>query len=363
MQPAPPTCVQRWTSSGQRLPALDADLIPMTGGSNGGISPSNSPMEGLFTYVSPMGTNISPSSDLARSHYSISKPGLDEMVLQMEQAYAETRLAISRAPRRVLMLVLNSLLDDYGDHLLASISAKLEAAVAVSTGSPMRSAASATARTPQRMGSNSSLSTPHKKSKSYKGKEEEEQEMCTVHNTMRSMKHLQPNPATGRMECIHGFHCLVDTPVASSLTEKKSEFTVTSPAFEKSSSKQQTNNILEGFNGLGPHVQGPRALFQDPHMPLHPHTTTSQLQLQHEHLKMQQQHLQEQLVNQAIQSDPNGFFSPGSHLFAAPAFSTSAVKQSPVQPEVYESLLVDAEEDDEGGTNTLNAFVNSLGDD
>lgn len=167
------------------------------------------------------GSLASPDQHMDSPHAALS----EDQIHMIEQTFVETKVLLSQSSRSVLLMVLNSLLDDYGVNMLGPITARLEAAAnyvssphAVSPMVASQAAASTTAaaRTPQRIsptpGNRSSTPTPsRRKSKAHKSKEEE-QDMCMVHHNMRAIKHLQVNPVTEQLECIHGFHCLVTTP-------------------------------------------------------------------------------------------------------------------------------------------------------
>ncbi|KPI84202.1 hypothetical protein ABL78_6742 [Leptomonas seymouri] len=153
---------------------------------------------------------------------------------QLEQAYNQTCYLLQQCSHNALLTVLMSLLNDYPTTLVQPIRARVEQVLAHPMSPSVSSRQSNSVRKP---GSNfvpnsgaapwtpsnmhgSAAQTPtangtpgaHRRGRGHKGKEEE-QEMCSIHNNMRAMKHLQLNLATGLYECIHGFHCLVDGPV------------------------------------------------------------------------------------------------------------------------------------------------------
>ncbi|KAG5479497.1 hypothetical protein LSCM1_04763 [Leishmania martiniquensis] len=155
---------------------------------------------------------------------------------QLEHAYNQTCYMLQQCSHSALLTVLMSLLNDYPTTLVQPIRMRVEQVLAHQM-SPSASGrvtmpgrrandfvpnSSAAPWTPSNMRGNAPLTpmanstTPsHRRGRGHKGKEEE-QEMCSIHNNMRAMKHLQLNASTGLYECIHGFHCLVDGPADAS---------------------------------------------------------------------------------------------------------------------------------------------------
>ncbi|KPA78358.1 hypothetical protein ABB37_06482 [Leptomonas pyrrhocoris] len=150
---------------------------------------------------------------------------------QLEQAYSHTCYLLQQCSHNALLTVLMSLLNDYPTTLVQPIRVRVEQVLAQQMSPSASSRPSNSARKP---GNNfvpnssaapwtpsnvhgSAAQTPtasgtpggHRRGRGHKAKEEE-QEMCSIHNNMRAVKHLQMNPATGLYECIHGFHCLVE---------------------------------------------------------------------------------------------------------------------------------------------------------
>lgn len=54
----------------------------------------------------------------------------------------------------------------------------------------------------------------------HKNHKEEEQALCSRHAQLRPLKHLQRNEETHQWECIHGYHCLVESPKGSPLAHQ-----------------------------------------------------------------------------------------------------------------------------------------------
>ncbi|CAJ1024296.1 hypothetical protein, conserved [Leishmania lindenbergi] len=155
---------------------------------------------------------------------------------QLEQAYNQTCYMLQQCSHNALLTVLMSLLTDYPTTLVQPIRMRVEQVLAhqMSPAAPGRVTvsgrrvsdfvpnSSAAPWTPSSM-RGSAAPTPtansttpsHRRGRGHKGKEEE-QEMCSIHNNLRAIKHLQLNVSTGLYECIHGFHCLVDGPAGAS---------------------------------------------------------------------------------------------------------------------------------------------------
>ncbi|KAG5479886.1 hypothetical protein LSCM4_05894 [Leishmania orientalis] len=155
---------------------------------------------------------------------------------QLEHAYNQTCYMLQQCSHNALLTVLMSLLNDYPTTLVQPIRMRVEQVLAHQM-SPSASGrvtmpgrrvnefvpnSSAAPWTPSNMRGSaaptpmaSSTTPSHRRGRGHKGKEEE-QEMCSIHNNMRAMKHLQLNVSTGLYECIHGFHCLVDGPADAS---------------------------------------------------------------------------------------------------------------------------------------------------
>jgi hypothetical protein len=180
---------------------------------------------------------------------------------QLEQAYNQTCYLLQQCSHNALLTVLMSLLNDYPTTLVQPIRVRVEQVLAQQMSPSANSRPSNSLRKP---GSNfvpnssaapwapsnvhgSAAPTPtansssggHRRGRGHKGKEEE-QEMCSLHNNMRAMKHLQLNQATGLYECIHGFHCLVDGP--ADLSPKRAAVaaattTNTTPSLSNSASR------------------------------------------------------------------------------------------------------------------------------
>ncbi|CAG9573595.1 conserved hypothetical protein [Leishmania major strain Friedlin] len=155
---------------------------------------------------------------------------------QLEHAYNQTCYLLQQCSHNALLTVLMSLLNDYPTTLVQPIRMRVEQVLAhqMSPSASGRVAvpgrrvsefvpnSSAAPWTPSNM-RGSAAPTPttnsttpsHRRGRGHKGKEEE-QEICSIHNNLRAMKHLQLNVSTGLYECIHGFHCLVDGPTDAS---------------------------------------------------------------------------------------------------------------------------------------------------
>ncbi|CAD2221099.1 hypothetical protein AGDE_15085 [Angomonas deanei] len=157
--------------------------------------------------------------------------------MQLEQDYLATRNTLQHCSRYVLLSVLTTLLDEYPMQLTVPIRMRLEQALMQRQGmvtSPNNNASNCSSNrkapafqaNPAADGAaaswgnapNGQTSNPispynnqspnHRKPR-HKNKEED-QELCSVHQSMRALKHLQKNPQTGLYECVHGFHCLVE---------------------------------------------------------------------------------------------------------------------------------------------------------
>ncbi|KAH9597620.1 hypothetical protein LSM04_004984 [Trypanosoma melophagium] len=64
---------------------------------------------------------------------------------------------------------------------------------------------------PRPAASYTSSASPHAGgTRKGRGNRSREEGVCSVHNSVRSMNHLQLNKQTGLHECVHGFHCLED---------------------------------------------------------------------------------------------------------------------------------------------------------
>ncbi|KAK7196731.1 hypothetical protein NESM_000612900 [Novymonas esmeraldas] len=182
---------------------------------------------------------------------------------QLEHTYNQTCYMLQQCSHNALLTVVMSLLNDYPTTMLQPIRVRLEQVLAHQM-SPSASgrvapagrkmsefvpSSSAAPWTPSSMrgggGGGSTAPTPtmnstspsHRRGRGHKGKEEE-QEMCSIHNNMRAMKHLQLNPSTGLHECVHGFHCLVDGPPDAS-PRRASTLSTMSP----SASVSRTNGV------------------------------------------------------------------------------------------------------------------------
>eukprot|EP00796_Vickermania_ingenoplastis_P010100 gene10100-7067_t len=274
------------------VPMLDADSLAAD------LSMDNSTMDSSNRVVSP---TAQPPKSIATSGESA----------QFEQAFIETKMFISQAPRQVLTMVLHSLLDDYREALLGPISARLEVATnRASLSSPINPASLGTGlgtnlRTPHRISprpSNTSTPSHRKGGRAHKNKEEE-QDMCSVHHSLRAVKHLQVNPNTGNLECIHGFHCLVDTPA-------------TSP--NNGSALTHTPTPTHGGKRYGeePSASSPTIIYNIQQIQLQQQQQQLQRQQITEHLKQQQQHLQQFHGFSMAAADT---FSTGGVPFAVPA--------------------------------------------
>lgn len=342
MVPIPPKA-RRGPAGRQAVPFLDADSLKTDAnawcGEVGGGAEQRPRV------------SISPSAERARS-MGVSEDNLTVLDHPFDQAFAETKMIVAQAPRQVLVSVLHSLLDDYADTLLGPVNARLEMAVnRASLTSPMNPGTGGV-RTPHHVQviSPRASNTPtpsHRKGRPHKNKEEE-QEMCSVHHSMRALKHLQLNPATGSMECIHGFHCLVDTPTPHT-TESPHQFSILTST-PTPTPTPKTSGLRYTEEGTGSSTSPPPPILYNVQQ-LH----QFQRQQQHELLQLQHDHLQ----FSSFPVSPEAFGHIGSVPFALPTLSPAVyVDPSPRQPSDVSPL------DDEYGmvNSTLNDFVNSLGD-
>lgn len=224
--------------------------LTVTGGNgNGGytlVSPAEeSTRLGLAASLSPsmggVGVHLDPTAlPYAILQHQQQQQAVAMAAAQLEQSFNQTSALLQQCSRSALLSVLMSLLADYPTTLVLPIQMRVEHILSQQM-SPL-SSGGARASTSARRGStfvpnssaapwtpsggvqggshaatpNASAGSPHANSspshrrwRGHRGKEEE-QELCSIHNTMRATKHLQLNGSTGLYECIHGFHCLVD---------------------------------------------------------------------------------------------------------------------------------------------------------
>lgn len=184
---------------------------------------------------------------------------------QLEQAYHQTCYLLQQCSPNALLTVLMSLLNDYPTTLVQPIRARVEQVLAQQMSPSANSRPATSARkpgssfvpnsgaapwTPSNVHGSAAPtptanSTPggHRRGRGHKGREEE-QEMCSIHNNMRAMKHLQLNQSTGLYECVHGFHCLVDGP--ADVSPKRNAGAAAAAAAAATSS--QSNSVSRGSN-------------------------------------------------------------------------------------------------------------------
>lgn len=113
----------------------------------------------------------------------------------------------------------------------------------------------------------------------------EEQEMCSVHHCLRSLKHLQLNASTGQHECVHGFHCLVDTPVAASASASRAKSAAAQEAagYSTASNTTMSSTVLAGESSMS----------HEGHPLLTPASTTTTKLIDVEAMLMKQQQQQQ----------------------------------------------------------------------
>jgi hypothetical protein len=176
--------------------------------------------------VTPPGLSLRPQSPGQGSsgHPPLLPMPADE--LQQQQEFLICRNVVQMTPRPALVAVLLSLLEDM-PHLAGTIRYRCERGAAVVAPAQHHSPAPVP---PWSMAVDAAGSTPPSQQRRRpRHRDEEQQELCGIHCSMRALKHLQFNPATGLHECVHGFHCLVDNhasrecsaPPSNTVTPKK----------------------------------------------------------------------------------------------------------------------------------------------
>lgn len=158
-----------------------------------------------------------------------------------EGEFLYTRNMLNHVQRPALVAVLQSLMDDF-PHLVPVIRVRTEKAMAYmmqqqphpqpqpqvmgAVGHPPHSSPPGPGATNwhpspghNHLGPLHDASTPPGSSKKGgsgpRGKRDDDhQELCSIHNSMRGVKYLHQNPTTQLFECIPGFHCLVSQNVS-----------------------------------------------------------------------------------------------------------------------------------------------------
>jgi hypothetical protein len=165
-----------------------------------------------------------------------------QQVQQLQQEFAFTRSMLPHVQRPALVAVLTSILDDFPqlapliryrcDKAMAAVIQQQQQQQYLSSPSQGGTPAwGGVAELHNVAGIGSQLGSPQAcggsvtppSQRKYRGRtgagagrgggipgmgDEEHQDVCGVHGTLRPLKHLVFQPNTGMYECIHGFHCL-----------------------------------------------------------------------------------------------------------------------------------------------------------
>ena len=154
-----------------------------------------------------------PAALNANPYYPQGQASQNDIANMQELTAARGTVAVT--PKPVLTAVLLSLLDDYPG-LAPVIRYRCERGVA-GLMSHTQNASGSGSGSPWPQGEAATVSPPLTRRRSGRSlRDDDQQELCTRHNNMRPIKHLQQCP-NGHLECIPGFHCLVDSREGSAV--------------------------------------------------------------------------------------------------------------------------------------------------